>query len=204
MNSLKTSLLLVTAIFSLSTTTISMAKIINLYDQPKTDAKVIGTLDSTVGMVPIFTPKESDWMKVGDPKNGDVGWIKTADLADNNGSLSTAMSVTQKTVNSSNGPKTYQVVKLGTPKTMSPEEKQALLLKIQTQQREMEQAAQKMLGEFYQNMNKIYQENPDLLNNITSGFPVFVPVMLVPAPQAAVTHGPVLNSPAIKSAASKP
>ena len=63
-----------------SFTSMALAKEVNLYDQPKTDAKVIGRVDLATGVVPIFTSKEGDWMKVGDPKDGNVGWIKSNEM----------------------------------------------------------------------------------------------------------------------------
>lgn len=52
---------------------------IELFDQPKAEAKVIGKIPSKTGFVCIYTPKDSEWIKVGDPRNGHVGWVKLAD-----------------------------------------------------------------------------------------------------------------------------
>ncbi len=56
------------------------AKSINLYAEPLDNAKVISTIDLSKGVVPIYTPKEGGWVKVGDPNNGNVGWIKSSDM----------------------------------------------------------------------------------------------------------------------------
>lgn len=58
---------------------LSLAKSIDLYDQPK-EGKPIATLNSETGIITIFTPKNSDWLKVADPTNGNVGWVKSKDL----------------------------------------------------------------------------------------------------------------------------
>lgn len=73
-------ILCISVALSLLSSSIAYAVTLNLYDQPKTDAKVVGKIDTESGFVPIFTPKPGDWMKVGDPKNGNVGWIQTKQL----------------------------------------------------------------------------------------------------------------------------
>jgi SH3-like domain-containing protein len=72
------SALFITALLAAS---VSFAKNINLYEQPKTDAKVVATIDPAQGIVPIYTPDKSEWVKIGDPRNGNVGWVKSSDLA---------------------------------------------------------------------------------------------------------------------------
>lgn len=53
------------------------ASIVKLYDQPVPTGKMIGNIDST-NMITIFN--SGAWIKVGDPKNGNVGWIKASDV----------------------------------------------------------------------------------------------------------------------------
>lgn len=70
---------LCSSVFSLT----SVAKTINLYEAPKdNNNKVIGTADSEAGIIPIFTPQGSSWIKIADPRNGNVGWAKSSDLSD--------------------------------------------------------------------------------------------------------------------------
>jgi len=60
---------------------ISQAKQISLYDQPSQNAKVIGTADLSAGIIPIYTPPNgSEWIKIADPRNGNVGWAKASDI----------------------------------------------------------------------------------------------------------------------------
>ncbi len=162
---------------------LTFAKMINLYDQPKADAKILDTLDSEKGIVPIFTGDKGQWMKVGDPKNGNVGWIKISDLADKSGSLSTSLSVTQHIVKTPSGPKTYQQIELATPKPMSDTESQALIKQMQTREQEMQKNMQKMMSDFYKDMNSLYQSNPAVFTQ--TAFPVVMPIIVVPQPSAA-------------------
>lgn len=61
----------------------SFAKKINLYAEPKANSKVTGTVDSAKGVTIVYTPKAGEWIKVANPENGDVGWIKSSDLGGN-------------------------------------------------------------------------------------------------------------------------
>jgi uncharacterized protein YgiM (DUF1202 family) len=83
----------------LSTGTI-FAKTINLYSEPKTNSKVIGSVNLEKGVTLVYTPKNSDWVKVANPANGDVGWIKSAELSNN--------SYTMHIINSDNNSHGYK------------------------------------------------------------------------------------------------
>jgi SH3-like domain-containing protein len=87
---------------------ISLAKDINLYDQPDEKAKVIGTVDLSAGIIPILTPKEGSWIKVADPRNGNVGWIKSNEMNADGGNPS-AVTFTQRVINNGSGPQYDQM-----------------------------------------------------------------------------------------------
>ncbi len=82
------------------------AKTIDLYDKPK-DGKIISKLDSESGVIKIFIPKDGTWIKVADPRDGNVGWIKSADLQD----MTTQMNLTR----SSGSQKQYRVIQSSYP-----------------------------------------------------------------------------------------
>jgi len=151
-------------------TALCYAAPINLYDQDKPDAKVTGTIDPAKGMVPIFTPPNSTWMKVGDSKTGNVGWIKTADLSGKGGEMSSEFTVTQHTISTPKGPKTYQVVQFGVPEKPQTDD---MIKQIQQHQQQM----QKMMHQIFQDMGNWSQWNS--LFNQTS-YPVFIPVIVLP------------------------
>lgn len=157
--SLKTyifSILTALAIFSF--TSIALAKEINLYDQPKADAKVIGKVDLATGVVPIFTSKEGDWMKVGDPKDGNVGWIKSNEMTTPGAPVS--FSYTQKVVNDKNGPHTVQLLQVGKPNTQSTQQdQQEFYNKLRQQQQIIQQKAQSAIQDMLNELNKLYELN---------------------------------------------
>lgn len=132
------------ALILLGSFSVCFAQNINLYDQPKSDAKVVGTIDSAAGMVPIFTTKNGDWMKVGDPRNGNVGWVKTIDFSNGN----SGFSFTQHVIDTGKGPQQY-ILQLGIPKPLTQEQSAAIIKQIQQQQADMQKNFQLLMQQFY-------------------------------------------------------
>lgn len=143
-------------------TSLCFAKNLNLYDQPKSDAKVIGTINAETGIVPIFTSTDKVWLKVGDPTNGNVGWVKASDLS---GQTNNVM-FTQQITNNGQGPQTY-TIQFGMPKQFSTAEVQKLLKQWQLQQTMIEKNLQKMINDMY--------KNTDLQN---MKFPIIMPIIM--------------------------
>lgn len=134
------------AVVVLTTSSASFAKNINLYEEPKTDAKIVGTIDPATGIIPIYTPKDSTWVKVGSPTNGNVGWVKSSDLADASTTPS-GFSFSQQIENTGKGPETY-VFKLGIPK-LTKEQSDALYQQVLKQQAIIQQGVQKIIQDIY-------------------------------------------------------
>ncbi len=155
-------------------TSVSFAKDINLYEQPKDDAKVMGTIDPSKGIVPIYTPKEGGWVKVGSPQNGNVGWVKSAELGAA-GSTSTGFSFSQQVENTGAGPKSY-VFKFGIPASLSKEQSEALYKQIQEQQAAIQKSIQKIIQSVFTNTDKTGTTEIEV--------PIMMPVVLVPASSA--------------------
>lgn len=142
-----------------------LAKEISLYDQPKADAKVVATADTSAGIVLIFQPKDSDWVKVGDPRNGNVGWMKGSDLA-TAGSQS-SFTFTQRVINDNKSPSTFRVIQFGQPKNLTPEQMQTFEKQIQLQQQKTQQSMQNMMRD----MDQLFRSD---------NFPTFMPVLILP------------------------
>jgi len=143
---------------------ICFAKSITLYDAPKADAKTVGTIDSDIGIIPIFTPKDDTrWIKVADPRNGNVGWIKNSDLSAPG--TTTKFTFTQQIMNNGKEPGSYQVIQFGTPQQkMTPEQTQ-MIKQMQERQQSIQKNAQEMVNEMYKNIGNL---------------PMIVPVIVVP------------------------
>jgi hypothetical protein len=137
-------LLLATGAFS-----IAYASTINLYEQPKQDAKQVGTVDLASGIIPIYAPKGSEWTKVADPKNGNVGWVKSSDLSKIN-SVQTSVSYSNQTPNS-------QVMFFEQPK-LTPEQAKELAKQIEIQQQNIQRLIQQSVQPMIQNVSKLFPE----------------------------------------------
>jgi hypothetical protein len=173
---------LLVGLFSAICTSLLFAKPVNLYEQPKTDSKVVATIDSASNMIPILSAPGGQWMKVGDPKNGNVGWLKLSDVTNSKpGSMSTSsgFSMTEQTVPTSNGPQTFRTIQFGNGDPMGTDKAQAILQRLQKQQAEIQGVTQKMYNEYYRDMNALMQSNPAAFAN--TPFPPFMPVIIIPA-----------------------
>jgi hypothetical protein len=117
-------------LFAITLISLCYAKPVSLYEQPKADAKVIGSVDSDAGIIPIFTPKDTnDWIKVADPRNGNVGWVKQAELK----------------VSGFTDVQGYQISNFGGFKPLTPEQNQAMLKQLQESQKSAEKAWNQMI-----------------------------------------------------------
>lgn len=166
---------LIMAIGLLSVPFISFAKEINLLEEPKVDAKVVAKVDPAAGVIPIFTPKEGEWIKIADPKNGNVGWIKSSEL-NAAGAPSSTFTYTQRVItdNKASTPISYRIIHVGQP-TFTAEQQQALAKRVQVQQ----QAMQKMLNE----MNRMFHDEWQWMNHF------FMPIIVMPVEQTSATSG---------------
>jgi hypothetical protein len=141
--------------------TSSYAATIKLYDQPNTNNKLIGSLDSAVGIITIFNPKDNkDWVKVADPRNGNVGWVKSNDLQQANVSFNITTSGT--------GGQQYQVFQYGNMAPPNAEQK-IQIQKIRQQQQAIERDMQQMMQTMFHDMHYT-----------VGNFPMIVPVVVIP------------------------
>jgi hypothetical protein len=160
---------------------VALAKAVNLYDQPLPNAKVVGTVDASSRLVPIITSKNGDWMKVGDPSNGNVGWVKVSDFNGSNksGSSSSGFTMTEQTIDSAHGPQTYRTIQFGTPDAIVTNvdnvKAEEIIKRAEAQQLQMQRNSQQILQNIYHDMNQLYQNSGN-----SQGFPVFMPVIFVP------------------------
>jgi len=160
------------ACFCVFFSSIVLATTITLYEQPKVDAKAVGTVDSNNGIILIFTPKDSQWIKVADPKNGNVGWIKQSDLATGTKNNNASVSVTQRFVSTGSTPQTFQIIYNG-PQSFTHTES-VTLKQMEEYQRAALKAAEKMTQEMLRNLNR----------DFAPAFPMVMPMVLVPVPAA--------------------
>lgn len=130
----------------LGISSVAMAKVVNLYDQPKVDSKVITTVETKNGVIVIYTPKDTEWVKVADPKNGNVGWVKSADL----GGVGMHVNVMQ----TGDGGTGYQVIQYSGPTVLTKEQIATMTKQMQMRQQMIQQDMNKMVTDIYNNIRE--------------------------------------------------
>lgn len=134
---------------------------INLYDQPRADAKAIGKVDPAVGIIPIFSSQDKMWMKVGDPRNGNVGWVKSADLSAKNG-VNTSFTFTQKVVNDGRTVSS-PILQVGPAPKLTPEQAE-LMRKLDVQRKAIQQSVQQNIQSIVNDLSQYYDAQMKLWN----------------------------------------
>jgi hypothetical protein len=177
------------------------AKEINLYDQPKADAKIVGNIDLAAGFIPIYTPKERGWVKIGDPRNGNVGWVKSNEL-NNGNSTQASFTFTQSYINDDNNksPMTYRIVQFEDTSKLSTEQTQSIMKQMQIQQQSLQKSIQNMMRD----MDQLFYDDKHFM---PGNFPFLMPVVIMPIqnprnanPQVPINKGITsVTSPSISS-----
>lgn len=147
----------ITSFIACCLSTNSFAKTLNLHAEPKQESKIIETVNADTGVITIFQPKNSDWIKVANPQNGNVGWVKTKELTNTQFNL--------QVIQSNDGPRHYQVIQYG---NVPPEKNQSISTMIE----QMEKRQQIIQKEMQQNMQMMFKE----MQSHWANFPMIVPV----------------------------
>lgn len=150
----------------------AIAKEVNLYENADATSKVVGKIDAAKGLVPIFTKPDGTWLKVGDPRNGNVGWVKASDLI-NSGTGPSSVSYQQQIINDGKGvPRAYQVMQFGNEDKAAIEKRgQEFNKQITNPNNTIEQNIQSVIQTISPEFNKIYQQQ-----KTNPGSPVTVPL----------------------------
>lgn len=175
------------ALSFLAITQSAMAINLNLYEQPKNDAKMIGTIDTNNGVIPIFTLQGGEWIKVGDPRNGNTGWIKSQELKNLNHA-----NFSQSIISTGSNPKNYQMIPFTNTQPLTAEQTQAMM-------KEMEMRRQAIQKEMHQMMDEIFKSTQIMMPS----YPLMVPVIMVPQTNQATpskkVEGTTTGAPATDS-----
>lgn len=151
------------------------ASTVTLHLEPKTDSPAVASVDLSQGIVPIYTPTGSDWVKVADPKNGNVGWIKQSDFnTANTASINISQQPSGGKVN------TIQMqshvgkpINMNDPKVKSNlDEMRKLQENVEKNMKENINSMVKGMNELYQKQLKMLQDNGYDVNSNTTAAPV--------------------------------
>lgn len=165
------------AVILMAFTSLVFATTINVYEKPDEKSKVITTLQSGDQLMPIFYTEKKDWVKVANPKNGDVGWAKVTELkgpviiTNVNGTV-----MRQQIIADDKNPQVYSVVQYSGPKELKPEEVQAMTKKMQAEQQAMEASMQQMQKHMQLMMQDMFKD----FDRSFYTFPIIQPVIVVP------------------------
>lgn len=190
---------------------------VNLYAKPMASAKVVATYKPNHAFVPIF--RKGEWLKVGMPKDGTVGWInmKQYRKAYNAWYQPKMQTVFIRSEQDKDGKPVVNVVAYSNGKKLDEKQARALYKRMQKEQR----AEMHSMQQFNHQMNHFFERQDAMFEHDFPGFrhsdfipPVMMrPVIVVtqPAPPAANVAPadqsglkPALNSgPVLKQTQSK-
>lgn len=170
---------------AMALSSVALANTVNLYAEPNDNAKVIDTIDVSAGVVPIFTSQDGVWMKVGNSKNGEVGWVKSNDLK--SGPVIPALfDYTHKVINNGNTQNAPQFIQLNSAPALTPEQQNKLIQGQKQIQQNMQNGAQEIMN----GMQQIFQWKPA---PAPTSPPPALPIVIFPVKQQATP--PNLNQP---------
>lgn len=156
-------------LFYTLTTTLAFATTINMYEQPSTDSKLVASVTSDVPLRPIFYTEKKDWVKVGNPQNGDIGWIKTMEFKEVPGIIKINSSQIQQLVAGKDGKnKEYNIIQYSGPNELTPEDAKKAVQDMEKRNEQMKAYAQKMQEE----IQKSIQEAFKAFNNVIPALPL--------------------------------
>jgi len=150
---------------------------VSLYEQPDAKSKVIANLIKGETIIPLLQQK--DWIKIANPKNGDVGWAEKATVEKNTKSFLNITSndgsqyvITQKD-KSGNTQNIYQVMQYSGTNPANQKQSEEVFKQIQAQQKAMQEQFNKMFSQPMFNNATIYR------------VPVMQPVIVIEKPTPA-------------------
>lgn len=149
---------------------ICLAKQINFYDQPSQTAAVTGQIDLATGYIPFFESKDGAWVKVADPKNGNVGWLKQADLQAN---MHPNVTMSQQII--THDGKNYQIITNGKVKQLTAEEAAPMIKKMEVEQRQLHARMQHSMESMFADMDQMFHHQWHAMHA-----PYIVPMIVVP------------------------
>jgi uncharacterized protein YgiM (DUF1202 family) len=159
---------------------------ISLYEQPDVKSKVIGAITPGTAIIPIFS--QGNWVKVGDPANGQVGWM-------NNEVLPAQNQVYVKTVTKNSntpGNNGSQIIQYSSTEPLDEKQMGQLMQNLQNRQAELQQVFDQILNQSVTNFNVLLRE----LNQQTSR-PWVVPgqaVIVAPQAKTGASQAPASQS----------
>lgn len=176
------------------------ANAITLYDKPADNSQKVANVDAGQQLIPIFFDEtHSDWLKVANPENGNVGWVKTADLNGTTqlkepGGINFKQRIVTKSDDQKDGPKVYRMLEYSGPEKLKPAQVEALVNQMQQREALMQANMQRMMQSMQNDFAGFNQVDP-MFNDMFYTMPNAQPLLQVPSnqDQQALNTPPVTN-----------
>lgn len=172
----------IVAVFCAILSNAVFAGVLNIYEKPETNSKVIATIKSVEQLMPIFYTEKKDWVKVASPQNGDVGWAKVSELKGPmvitkvNGTKMQQQIIVGKDNEKQKQPQVYSIIQYSGPGELKPEEVQKIIKDIEERNKKMEKSMQKMRENMQRSILKMFEDfDKDFYT-----FPIIQPIIIVP------------------------
>lgn len=105
---------------------------VTLFAQPNTNSRALGQVNVTQQLIPFYHKK--GWLKVGNPRNGQVGWVNRAQYQQAVHARANQRTQTVYVEQSQNGDQAPTIVAYRNGKRVTGEEAKALVAQVQRQQ----------------------------------------------------------------------
>ncbi len=160
----------------------SVSYALNVYEQADDKTKIVFTAKPGEQLIPIFT--KENWLKVANPQDGEVGWVRLSDLK-----KSFKPNDQQNLTDKNEQPKLYRVIEYSGPEKLKPEQLEQMLAQMQKRQEQMNRYMQIMMQNMFQNFQAMQSLDPlawhqEMLNG---------PVMVVPEELAKNTKSSAIE-----------
>lgn len=148
--------------------TVAWASVIPLQAEPIKGSRVIAKIDLSKGAIPIY--RQKNWIKVGDPTNGNVGWIPCSALEEIShtalGMTPVFKTIIKRQTTNAKGEKIYRIYEYSGSKEMAREEMEKIIRDMRSQQKKIDNDMRKMMAMMVRNFPHL--EHEDLLAKLST------------------------------------
>lgn len=169
---------------------------IMLYDKPDLTSNVVATIQPGQPLIPIFS--QNDWIKVGNPQNGDVGWV--SDKTFNELGIPKIYIKTYSQNNPGQQNSGYQIIQYS-GRQMDTKQFQSMVAMMQNQQDNTERAFNQLISQSIANFNELARQlqqmqnfNNMQINTHTASIPATTPVIIIHEQPVPATQQPAKKS----------
>lgn len=148
-------------VFMASLPIIAPAKTLQLHGKPEASSPSVATVESGDKLIPIYAPEKSEWIKVADPKNGNVGWLRRQDIGLNDHDVQLYQKrFEHESGDKKNGPYHHEIYEYKGTEKLSNDQIKKMFNDIEQQQAKMHATVQSMFNEMMNHFSEINKLGP--------------------------------------------